>query len=84
MDLQVATHDAKGSWALVYASQSYGVSLDMGRLVGDSALGRPFDPRTRQYEDTGRYAAEAEREFDPAGEPGRGSDWLLVLDTSMG
>jgi hypothetical protein len=79
----VGTRDLHSTWAFTYTTQGHRFSVDMGRLRGDSARARWFDPRTGEYEDVGSYRLKGEREFDPPGEPSRGNDWVLVLHTSM-
>jgi len=80
----VATRGLHSRWAFIYTTQGHRFTVDMGRLRGELAQARWFDPRTGEYQCIGTYRLGGEREFDTPGEPGRGNDWVLVLDTSMG
>jgi YD repeat-containing protein len=75
-----ATRDADGSYAFVYLPTGRRVSVDLRKLRGPKLKAWWFDPRTGTATAAGEIASDAPREFDPPGEPGRGNDWVLVLD----
>jgi hypothetical protein len=52
----------------------------MGEVRGDAVLAQWVVPRTGEYEGIGAFETGGEHEFDPPGEPRRGSDWVLVLE----
>jgi len=76
----VATRDRAKGWAFIYTSQGYGFTADLGRLQGPKVLARCFDPRMGQYRAIGTFDAPGQHDFDPPGKPGRGNDWVLVLE----
>jgi hypothetical protein len=56
-------------------------SIQMGKISGAKTKAWWFNPRTGESQDLGELDNNGAREFDPPGEPGRGSnDWVLVLD----
>jgi hypothetical protein len=75
----VATRDAEGSYAMVYApvGRSFGVRLEV--ITGKSVKAWWFNPRDGSAKDAGTFAASGEREFMPP-DPGEPIDWVLVLD----
>jgi hypothetical protein len=75
----VATRDAEGRYAMVYAPVGRAFRVRMGVLSGDTARGWWYDPRTGQATEIGTFPAEGEREFAPPS-PGETLDWILVLD----
>lgn len=75
-----ATRDRDGAYAFVYVSTGRAVTVDLGRLSGARVKGWWFDPRTGGATTIGEWPREAMRAFTPPGTPGRGNDWVLVLD----
>lgn len=75
----VATRDAEGTYAMVYApvGRTFGVRMD--KIAGSKVKAWWFDPRTGEATAIGEFESEGTREFTP---PDRGEqlDWVLVLD----
>jgi hypothetical protein len=75
-----AARAADGACALVYLPTGKNVSIATGKLGGQKLQAWWFDPRSGTAKQIGMFAPAAQQEFDPPGEPGRGNDWVLVLD----
>ncbi|MBV9848968.1 MAG: glycoside hydrolase family 140 protein [Armatimonadetes bacterium] len=71
-----ATRDAEGRHAFVYVPNGRAVTVDLGRLSGQTLAACWYDPRTGAATEAGRFPAQGTQEFTPAG----GADWVLVLD----
>ena len=74
-----ATRAADGAYALLYLPTGKPVTADLSKLSGERVRAWWYDPRTGAAAEIGECGKEA-REFDPPGQPGRGNDWVLVLD----
>ncbi|MEZ4777199.1 MAG: glycoside hydrolase family 140 protein [Bacteroidia bacterium] len=66
------------SLAMAYTPYGSDVQFDKSLLVTSSFKGYWFDPRTADRLEINGELMETGR-FDPPGEPGRGNDWVLVL-----
>lgn len=75
-----AARAADGSFLFVYTPYGLPVEVQLARIDGIPRAWW-FDPRTGQAIPIGSSAA-MDRRFDPPGEPGRGNDWVLVVDDS--
>ena len=75
-----ATRDAGGAYAFVYVPTGRTVAVDLDRLSGAHVKAWWFDPRQGTAQPIGEWPRAGRRAFDPPGEPGRGNDWVLVLD----
>jgi hypothetical protein len=75
-----ATRDRDGAYGFVYVPTGRAVTVDLGRLSGARVKGWWFDPRTGGANAIGEWPREGTRVFTPPGTPGRGHDWILVLD----
>lgn len=75
----VATRDAEGSYAMVYAPVGRPFAVRMGVIRGPRVKAWWFNPRTGQAAAIGTFANTGERTFTPP-EPGELLDWVLVLD----
>jgi len=75
----VATRDADGTFAMVYAPIGRSFSVRMSKIVGARVRAWWFDPRTGTATSIGTFPNAGEREFTP---PAKGEmlDWVLVLD----
>jgi hypothetical protein len=75
----VATRDADGSYAMVYApvGRTFGVRLD--KLTGGKARAWWYNPRNGRSKAAGEFPTTGPQAFTP---PDRGEelDWVLVLD----
>lgn len=67
-------------YLFVYIPTGKPVTLNLGRISGKSLLAWWFDPRTGRAIRIGVVPNEGTKEFQPPGKPGRGNDWVLVLD----
>ena len=78
-----ATRDKDGRYAFLYAPTGKPVRVDLGKLAGDKVRAWLFDPRTGKAEPRGTLDKRpAPHEFRFPGAPGRGNDWVLVLDSA--
>ncbi len=75
-----ATRDAPGADAFVYLPTGKPVTVNLSKISGGKAKAWWFDPRTGEATAIGVLPAQGPKAFDPPGEPGRGNDWVLVLD----
>jgi hypothetical protein len=75
----VATRDADGTYAMVYAPIGRAFSVRMSKISGGTVRAWWFDPRTGAATSIGTFPNTGEREFTP---PSKGEmiDWVLVLD----
>jgi hypothetical protein len=75
----VATRDAEGRYALVYAPVGRPFTVRMAAIKGPRVKAWWFDPRDGKATPIGEYTNEGERSFTPPA-PGEFLDWVLVLD----
>jgi hypothetical protein len=75
----VATRDAAGSYAMVYAPVGRPFSVNMDRISGARVRAWWFNPRDGSTKEIGVMAGSGVRDFTPP-EPGEALDWVLVLD----
>ena len=69
-------------YAFIYSPLGKPVKAAMGRLPGPRLEASWFDPRTGAWQKIGEVENTGVRTFTPPGTPGRGNDWVLVLDVS--
>jgi hypothetical protein len=67
-------------YLFVYTPMGEPVTLNLGRISGKNLRAWWFDPRTGRAIRIGVFLNEGTKEFHPPGKPGRGNDWVLVLD----
>jgi hypothetical protein len=75
----VATRDASGSYAMIYAPVGRKFKVRMDRIGGAKVKAWWFDPRTGGATAIGEFPNNGEREFISP-QPGELLDWVLVLD----
>lgn len=75
----VATRDAEGTYAMVYAPVGRKFKVRMDKVTGARVKAWWYNPRTGRATAIGMYSNEGEREFLPP-DPGEPLDWVLVLD----
>jgi Protein of unknown function (DUF4038)/Putative collagen-binding domain of a collagenase len=76
------------NYIFVYIPTGYPVTIQMGKISGDSVIANWYNPRTGEMKKIGEYRNSGEMEFTPDGiskelnwlKTGRGCDWVLVLD----
>jgi hypothetical protein len=75
----VATRDAEGTYAMVYAPIGRRFSVRMDIITGRKVNAWWFDPRNGKAERIGEFPSSGTRAFTP---PDKGEllDWVLVLD----
>jgi hypothetical protein len=71
-----------GSFALIYTPTGKPLAVHTNQLKGDRAVAWWFDPRKGTAGRIGETATASEQTFDPPGQPGRGNDWVLVIDNA--
>jgi len=75
----VATRDAEGRYAMVYAPIGRPFRVRMSAIAGPRVRAWWFNPRDGKATLVGEVANEGERSFTPP-DPGEPLDWVLVLD----
>jgi hypothetical protein len=75
----VATRDAEGAYAMVYAPIGRAFAVRMSAITGPRVKAWWFDPRTGRATEIGTFANTGERTFTPP-DAGELLDWVLVLD----
>jgi len=75
----VATRDASGSYAMVYAPIGRAFKVRMDKISGRKVKAWWFNPRDGKAETIGTFPNSGEREFTPP-DQGEMLDWVLVLD----
>jgi hypothetical protein len=75
----VATRDAQGTYAMVYAPVGRPFSVRMDKIAGAKVRAWWYDPRNGRAAEIGMFSNQGERSFSPP-EPGELLDWILVLD----
>jgi len=67
-------------YAFVYCPTGKPVNVALGKFSGSKVKAWWYDPRTGAAQSIGVYGNAGLRTFTPPGTPGRGNDWVLVLD----
>jgi hypothetical protein len=75
----VATRDADGSYAMVYAPVERRFRVRLEQLSGERVRAWWYNPRNGEASPAGEYPTHGEQSFLPPN-PGDGLDWVLVLD----
>ncbi len=75
----VATRDAGGTYAMVYAPVGRKFSVRLDAIQGSPVMAWWFNPRTGEATRIGVFPNRGLREFNPPN-PGEALDWILVLD----
>jgi hypothetical protein len=75
----VATRDASGSYAMIYAPVGRKFKVRMDKISSAKVKAWWFDPRTGSATALGELPNTGEREF-ASPQPGELLDWVLVLD----
>ncbi|MHB8521072.1 MAG: glycoside hydrolase family 140 protein [Limisphaerales bacterium] len=75
----VATRDAAGSYAMVYAPVGRAFKVRLDKVTGAKVKAWWFNPRNGRATVIGVFPSTGEREFTPP-DPGELLDWVLVLD----
>jgi hypothetical protein len=75
----VATRDADGTYAMVYAPVGRPFTVRMNAIKGEKARAWWFNPRTGKAESIGEFPTRGEQKFSPP-DTGELLDWVLVLD----
>lgn len=75
----VATRDADGTYAMVYAPIGRAFAVRMSVIGGSKVKAWWFNPRTGAATAIGLFANTGQRTFSPP-DPGEMLDWVLVLD----
>ena len=77
-----AARGRDGSFAILYTPLGEPLVVNARVLRGERFRAVWFDPRTGRALDPLPTPEGSEWTFDPPGEPGRGNDWVLVLDSA--
>ena len=66
---------------MVYVPTGRDVTVDLAKISGSKVRAWWFDPRTGTATEAGTHESNrGATPFNPPGEPGRGNDWVLMLD----
>lgn len=76
------------NYVFVYIPTGYPVTIQFGKISGDSVKASWYNPRNGETTEIGIYKNAGEKEFIPQGiskqlewlKTGRGCDWVLILD----
>ncbi len=77
----MATRDAEGTYAMVYAPVGCTFRVKMTVIQDSNIIAWWFDPRTGSAKSIGKFKATGEQEFITPN-PGEMIDWVLVLDAA--
>jgi hypothetical protein len=89
----VATRAEDGSFLFAYTPQGHRFEVDMTKIPGPQAHAWWYNPRDGLCYGTagrptkhpfGTYRTKGRRSFCPPGPPGKGHDWVLVLEDAAG
>lgn len=75
----VATRDAKGRYAMIYAPVGRAFSVRMDAITGSTVRAWWYNPRDGEAQVIGEFPSEGTQLFVPP-DPGEMLDWVLVLD----
>ena len=78
----VATRDAEGTYAMVYAPVGRAFKVRMAVIKSPQVKAWWFNPRDGKAALIGTFSNKAEREFTPP-DAGETLDWVLVLDDAL-
>jgi hypothetical protein len=67
-------------YVFVYLPEGGAAEVALGKVSGKKLHGWWFDPRTGEAVEIGEFPNLGQRRFTAPGTPGRGNDWVLVLD----
>ena len=65
-------------YAFIYTPRGKTITVRMGKIGGTKVKASWFNPRDGSSTDIGLFTNAGKRSFDP---PGKGVDWVLVLDS---
>ena len=71
-----------GDYAFLYIPTGEPVTVQLGRISGETLVAWWFDPRSGEARKIATVVNRGARRFTPPGRPGRGNDWVLVLDSA--
>ncbi len=74
-----ATRGRRYAW--YYLPTGAPVTAQLGKIQGETVKASWFDPRTGETAAIGAVPNQGTKRFAPPGTPGRGDDWVLVLET---
>lgn len=75
----VATRDADGTYAMIYAPVGRGFKVNLASIKANEIKAWWFNPRDGKAQDGGTFENQGEREF-VSPDRGESIDWVLVLD----
>lgn len=79
---QRAARGQNGRFLIVYTPYGRPVSVWLRMLQDEAAVAHWFNPRTGEAQEIGTYDVAGRQTFTPPEEPGRGRDWVLVVDAA--
>ncbi len=68
------------SYLFVYSPLGNPIAVELGHITGRRVAAWWFNPRQGNARRIGTFANSGDRTFTPPGTPGRGNDWVLVVD----
>lgn len=77
IDLNYATRDETGSYAMIYLPQNKPITIDLSKISGETKNIWWFDPRSGKALKERSLKSNTNETFSP---PKEGKDWVLVID----
>jgi hypothetical protein len=71
---------SNGIFAVVYTPTGKTLTINTQQLAGEKLSAWWCDPRSGKASAIAVMEKPKQHTFDPPGQPGRGNDWVLVLD----
>jgi hypothetical protein len=69
-------------YAFIYSPFGYPISVRMGQIAGEVINALWFNPRNGVTTPIGKFSNTGNQQFVPLSGPGRGNDWILILDNA--
>jgi hypothetical protein len=70
-----------GTCVVAYSPYGMNFNLDLSKMRSDGLLVRWFNPRNNSFIDLNKIMKADTITFDPPGDPGRGNDWVLLVQS---
>lgn len=77
----LAAATQEGTYVVTYSPYGMNFSLDLNNMKAQELRVRWFNPRNNSYIDLKKITRSAAVTFDPPGDPGRGNDWVLLVQS---
>jgi hypothetical protein len=68
-------------YAMIYTYTGRNIAVTMGKISGLKVKASWYKPSDGTTTEIGEFENTGTHEFDPPGEPAKGNDWVLILDS---